>query len=171
MMPKMPLKLRLAREGDRNFIYNSWLKQMEGAYVTHGIPKRIYYAIHPEIITDLLQCSKTIMAVNPEDDDHIYGYITFFPDYENNRLIMHFVFVKSSYRKFGVATALKQSMYDLESDLMDNPSLVATHSTERMCSKNFLSEKWRFIYNPYLLWKDTYGISNDKNAQSHSLRR
>lgn len=161
---KPPLFLRHAHKNDYNFIYNSWLKQIEGSYSTFGISKKVFYSIYPNVITDLLKSSKTIVAVDSTDHEHIYGYITFFPHYEGNNIILHFVFVKSSFRRWGIANALKQAAIDLENEQMKSPKLYSTHSTTRPGNKDVLTTKWDLIYNPYLIWKDVYGIIYPRSA-------
>lgn len=161
-MSKIPLQLRFGQSTDLNFIYNSWLKSVADTFFAHGMPKKIYYDLHAEVIKDLLECSRVIVAVNPEDSEHIFGFIVYHPDYQHNRLILHFVYVKQPYRQLGVANKLKQAMLDHESEHLSEPSLIATQtaSTARNVKgnmlfdlNNFLKVKWNYTFNPYLLWK------------------
>lgn len=153
-MGKIAVLIRSLNLDDQNLIYNSWLKGYGDSYFAYGIPKAIYYEVHAALITGLLQSAKVLVACNPDDETHIFGFLAYFPSYTQRKFIVHYVYVKSSYKRLGIATALKIKMQD-EEDLDDAP-IVATHLT---AEARFL-KKWGVVYNPYILFSGgSYGYA------------
>lgn len=153
-MGKIPVLIRSLNLDDKNLIYNAWLNGFSDSYFAFGIPKQIYFEVHAAIITGLLQSAKVLVACNPDDDSHIFGFLVYYPSYSQRKFVVHYVYVKSSYKRLGVATALKIAMQSQE-DLAEAP-IVATHMT----SEGRFLKKWGVIYNPYILFTGgSYGHS------------
>lgn len=88
---------------DIGFLFSSWIGSYEGSPWAGTIPQHLSTAIHKATIMQLMQRGmKIVMAVNPDDDDQILGFIA----YESSGPILHYVFVKSLLRGEGVAKAL-----------------------------------------------------------------
>lgn len=63
-----------------------------------------YTAWMKPLMTGLLQRSRTVLAVNPDDADQIYGYCVH--TYADDIPVVHYLYVKAVFRGFGVMPAL-----------------------------------------------------------------
>ncbi len=146
----LPLKLREAEADDLNFILSSWLKSFRDAQripdqksaVWFNWPRpsnEVFFNFQQKLIVRLLQRSKCLVAVNPEDLSQVYGFIV----YENNPDIIHYVYVKSTFRKMGICKLLL-------SKSVEQPAPKYTHVTYAV---EFLAPKLNAEFNPYLIWE------------------
>lgn len=91
--------------GDVPFVYSSWLKSFRHAY--RKSPPRFYYAYYHPLITKLLARGDTTvcMACDGADQGFIVGWVcaTRLP---SGGTVLHWVYVKRTYRQLGLATAL-----------------------------------------------------------------
>lgn len=151
----VPATIRDAVEDDYSFIYHSWLKSYRatwdrGANTTRHIDKDVYYYYQKHIIRDLLQESHVMVAVNPDDLDQIYGYCLAQTS-ERGCGVIHYIFVKQSFRRLGIATLLYAEARRRTHTLGRDP-MIATHATGVFHKE--LGEKYNVIYNPYLLFRE-----------------
>lgn len=145
-MTKLPISFRGIEVGDLNFILNSWLKSYRNSYYAIKIPNQIYYQEQKALISNLLGKSQVVVAVNQEDSSQILGFIMFEIGKISLTPVIHYIYVKSPFRKLGIGTellqeAVSQAQYD------EGLPLVITHHSrefEKFCA-------WVFVYNPYLL--------------------
>jgi hypothetical protein len=147
------IKLRPPLNDDVQFIVCSWLKSNRNSDLTNYVNNEDYYKNHPKIIEDLINRSLITMAVDPEDDNHIYGYVV----HENtgSKFIIHYIYVKYTYRNFGIAkkmlTAINPNFGSSETYLssIDRVSI----STKGKRSSCFIKkrDKYKLMYSPYLL--------------------
>jgi GNAT superfamily N-acetyltransferase len=126
---------RSYHEDDRNFILNSWLKSYKDSMVCKEIPSEIYYETQRELVSKVLDGAQVLVACSPESDKQIFGYIA----YEHPGLI-HYIYVKFPYRKFGIGTSL-----------MEQSEVVAPYISTHLPRKHKKAPE--VIYNPYLLWR------------------
>jgi GNAT superfamily N-acetyltransferase len=94
------IKLRPGTEEDHAFILSSWLK----AYFDCGNhyyrpPKKIFFEKHADKVKEHL-AGHVIVATTEEDPSQIIGYAV------HSSGVLHFVYVKSLFRKMGVAREL-----------------------------------------------------------------
>lgn len=126
-------EVRSAYESDKNFIYSTWLR---GVYFGNDwfreIPSDIFYKNYQIYIDKILQRpdTKILIACLLDDKDVILGYVVF----END--IIHYVFVKESWRKMGIAKLLSP----------DNLKWC-THLTP---SGSYLRKKYNIVFNPFI---------------------
>lgn len=86
---------------DLHFVYRSWVNSYRDSEWAGCLPQHLSYPVYSAAITQLLKRGMRItMAVNPDDRDQILGFIAFEPG------LLHYVFVKSIFRRQGVATSL-----------------------------------------------------------------
>lgn len=96
-------KVRYAQEGDMNFIYSTWLK---GLYFSceyfKKIPSQVFFVDYQRIIDSILENPDVFLHVAclPDDQDVILGYSI------TTQNIIHWIFVKESWRKLGICKAL-----------------------------------------------------------------
>lgn len=145
---------------DKNFIFNSWLKEYRNSLFATAnvspfinqngkadlhrlsVPDSIYYKHHAIIIQNLLESSYVLVLCNPENEDHIFGYIVYQP--YNEHVIVHFLYIKSLYRRFGLAKKLLSDITDIK-----NKTIYASHMTEM--ASTYMMRNYKLIYSPYLL--------------------
>lgn len=136
------LVIRSYDEKDLPLIYKSWLVSFRDSnHLESVIDKQIYFGNHKRIIAKILDKSTCLIAANPEDDNHILGYIVF--DKHNGLKILHYIYVKAPYRRLGIANFLRKFAFTNESH-----PIVTSHYT-RMSS--ILKDKWQLVFNPYIL--------------------
>ena len=96
--------LRKAAAADVPFILNSWLRSHYDAWAEpHGIPKGRYYAETHRSACLTLARAECLLAVNPEDETHLLGYVVWEPG------TLHYVYVKHPYRREGLASRLLEA--------------------------------------------------------------
>ena len=139
---KLPVRLRTLTEEDSPFIFNSWLKSYRFSHFGEKITNTIYFEDHHKIIDNILKKNQVIIACNPEDPSQLYGYIV--AGREDSILVLHFVYVKHTFRNMGIG----KTLLDAGGHSSDVAS-VYTHHT-RMADK--LSSKYNFVYHPYLMF-------------------
>jgi GNAT superfamily N-acetyltransferase len=158
-MSEIQLAVRAPNVKDIDFITNSWLESFRDGYFVSTVPNRVYYNQHHKIMEKLLPRSVVLVACNEKDPDHLYGWIC--AEVMDQHLILHYVYVKDSLRRFGIAKKLIQ--YLMKNLPVAQDRLVTTHQTQK--SKTLIKgwKSWdlkpakerygiEFLYNPYLLF-------------------
>jgi GNAT superfamily N-acetyltransferase len=130
--------VRPAEPTDLNFIINSFLRSLRGYPGLKSMPNELYYYEQTKKLDGLIRASKVLVSCNPEIPDQIYGYVIGVPNKET-----HFVYVKFTYRKFGLARKLMEALHPQ----LYNKTLVATHTCRNW---EEVSAKFRHIHNPFV---------------------
>lgn len=140
----LPLTIRHAHDGDIPFIFSSWLKSFrESGFMARGVPNTIYFTNHHKILQKLVQRSKVFIACDPKDTSNIYGYVV--AETIDNTFVLHFIYVKQSFRKLGVGKALFNSFEH------NGSASCCSHLTK--AGEKFLL-KYNIIYHPYTMLLD-----------------
>jgi ribosomal protein S18 acetylase RimI-like enzyme len=151
MMQYAPCTLRPATQEDHSFIYNSWLKSFkDGSPWARYIPSRVYFDNHKLVIQKILKESHVLIACNPDCNEQIFGYGIAQPTM-GRVAVIHYLYIKHSYRKLGIGSALMHELKRLCDHEVTLPC-VTTHAT--MAFESFAAKKWNAIYNPYILGGD-----------------
>jgi GNAT superfamily N-acetyltransferase len=151
----LPLKVRFATNEDIPFIFSSWLRSFrEQGYLARAVPNTIYYQNHHQILQKLVKRSKVYIACNSNDVSQIYGYIV--GEYIENALVIHYLYVKHSFRKLGVGKALFNS-FDHDTSL----AACCSHLTKPV--EKFLM-KYNVIYHPYTMLLDEPAVKDIEGA-------
>lgn len=125
--------MRDMKEADKNFILATFLRGLYyGNYWWNDVPKQIFMDNYKIVAEELLQQSMVKVACLKEDSDIILGYSILSTDFQ----VIHWVFVKSSWRQKGIAKNL----------LPKYPSAV-THLTK--LGLKLLSKYENTVYNPF----------------------
>jgi hypothetical protein len=138
-VPKSPpILLRQMREPDESFVFNSWLRSYRKGVPT--APSNIYYFGQHKVISDILKRSLVMLAIDPEDHEHIYGWVC----YEPRELMtgLHYVYVKHAFRRLGIASTLIDYV---KKQCMDSGSDVCY--TSRTWAGTQLARKRALIFN------------------------
>lgn len=129
----MKIALRQAVESDLPFIFSTWLKGLYyGSPWWREMQKDVFFCDYHTVISNLLSRDgvQTIILCLSEDPDTILGYSVY------TEKILHWVFVKKAFRKFGFSKQLI-------------PTDVTTYTHLTKMGKVCLPEGWSF--NPLLI--------------------
>lgn len=135
------ITFRQPTEADLPFIFSSWLKSFRNSNFAKNILNNTYYSEHHRIIEEILKISTVLLACDKSNVENIYGYIV--AAKLDNMFTIHYVYVKHTYRRMGLAGLLIGAF-----QLDPREPAYYTHDTHMA---NILARKYRFEYNPYLL--------------------
>jgi GNAT superfamily N-acetyltransferase len=128
---------------DSGFVTANWLKHYKNwSPHTKRIPRQIFFRHHHALLQNLIArpFAQILIAHLPEDSNVILGFLAIEEEPEEEPLI-HFIFVKEAFRKFGIAKSL------LEASKLNPNHCQITHWTEEV---ETLSRKFpKLKYNPY----------------------
>jgi GNAT superfamily N-acetyltransferase len=105
-----PLVIRDGEEDDRPYILSTWLNAFALSRTARMIDRPLYFVEQKKVIERLLTRSRVRVAVNPEDLNHIFGYIVGEPPFESGIALVHYCYVKSDYRELGIGRRLIRSI-------------------------------------------------------------
>jgi GNAT superfamily N-acetyltransferase len=151
MKPSVEFAMRAAMRGDVNFILNSWLKSYFRSrewFCSAKLSAREYYEGHHRIIDAILRrdSSSVVVLHEPTDIDQIFGWACFERDM-HHMSVVHFIFVKSCFRGFG----LGRHLFDVATEGASR--IVVTHWTKRLMD-NRADSRYQLDVNPYFLWQE-----------------
>jgi len=100
------LPVRDARVSDHAFIIDAWKRSFEGAAAVRLCDRDHYRVEMQHVIKKLLGKPDvfTLVAYDPEDEDHLVGFACWTRDDMGAEL--HYVYVKKDFRGRGIARAL-----------------------------------------------------------------
>ncbi len=129
------IALRPMKIEDYNFISNSYLKSYRNAPGVSILDNPTYYSEFKRRLDYLLLTSECVVACHIDDPDQIFGYrIGSVP-------VLHYVYVKYPFRRFGVAKALLKE-FDLGKEFT-----IITHQPKRWSE---LMKKYNLVFNSQL---------------------
>lgn len=111
---------RLAVENDCNMILSDWLKSFRRSEFASDMTNAVYFRGHEPLVKKALKRSQVVCAVNRDDPNHAFGWVCFEP---GSIPILHYLYVKESFRGFGIGTALFHHV-------RAGQSFAYTHKTE-----------------------------------------
>lgn len=127
-----------------SFIYATWLHSYKhGSYFAKRITNTIFFKWHHKVIEKILdRDSVKILVASPKEEPNIVlGYLVY--ETMEDKQVIHYIYVKKSFRRFGIATKLlKESGVELKDCSFDHWCF----DTDWICAK-----LPTLIYNPYLL--------------------
>ena len=136
-MDKLEWKIRDGRDSDTPFIRGSWFRSSSGP---HEEAQRLKWRIR--CLTDTSVHAKTLVAVDKDDDDFIYGWICY-SDYDD---AVHYVYTRQSFRSVGVAKSLWLAAGN------KNKHTGWTKAVENIKAvRRENGEQWGLLYAPSLL--------------------
>lgn len=100
------VNLRPASKQDEPFIYSTWLRSYKPSKRNSGVPASIYYKRQGKIIDAILARpeTKSVIATAHDDPEHFFGHAAW-EEYPN-AIVLHYFYVKQSFRRLGIGTAL-----------------------------------------------------------------
>lgn len=160
----MNIIYRAPTQGDLNFILDSWLKSYRQSDFASFVPNKLYFEYHKLIVQDILKRSQILMISDPEDSNHVYGYVVF--EQFNGYNILHYLYIKYTYRNLGFAKAALQVAFpDFLQTEIHLTHLDKSHLRQSKFDKQedgspaiyrqsfFMKKKdqYKLVYNPYML--------------------
>jgi hypothetical protein len=128
---------------DIPFLYSTWLKSYRNDSETGlSVRKSIFFESYRLVLDHILQknTTKVLVACKPDEPNVIYGYMVAEP----NDNVLHYVFVKEAFQRFGIANQLFQQIFPNTS----SGSVTITHRTDH--ARDYCK---KFIYNPFELYR------------------
>lgn len=140
-------KIRLANDDDIHLVINSWLHSYRASPFGAGMSSEVYYREHRDVLQDILEHCQVMVACDNEIGDQIYGWIAY--EESKEETIVHFVYVKRPFRKFGIASTL------VEGIPTHKPWVLTTKPFYVQGSNDQVPKKLRDVleFNPYLILK------------------
>lgn len=136
------IRLRPAIEADVPFIFNSWLRCYRHSRNTQGCENPVYFAQHHILIEGLCKRANILIACDEKNPAEIYGYIC--SETIEDVMVIHFMYIKEMYRKFGVGSFLAET-----AGFKKDAPIFYTHRT---FNAQDLEKKFALVYNPYLAY-------------------
>lgn len=145
-LPADQFTIRTAKNEDLGFILNSWLKSYRDSIFSQSIKDYNYYPYQEERIKGILNAegSAALIVCDPEDEDHILGYVVF------NAFgpMLHYIYIKRHFRGFGLAKYLLEGVKAHWGEYKDQP-VICTHIPKG--AWRTVSRKFKLDYNPYVI--------------------
>ena len=139
--------LRGPRESDTAMIMDSWLRsglqypifasEVGRPPIRLRVPGALLLSQSRTFLQALIPSSQLLVLCNPEDNDHIMGWIC----YEKENPCLHFLFIKFNFRRMGMGKRLLS-----ESGLPQSPDECEV-SWRTPALNFFKNHKW--VWNPY----------------------
>lgn len=101
-MTDLPIKYRPMVDGDRGLIVTTWLKSYRASIP--WLPRAEFHRRYRPVIHEILSrdAAWTVVACSPDSEEHVLGWTCGEPDRDR----LHYLFVKSDYRRLGVGARL-----------------------------------------------------------------
>lgn len=141
-----PIRIRKATETDVNFIFSSWLKSIRNSGYSYGVPNAVFFSEHHKVIERLLKTCTVNIACSESDVSDIYGYIC--SEVVDGLTVIHFVYVKHTYRRLGIGNMLLNSI--------EHNSKAASLYTHMTKQGKLLEAKFNLVYSPYIALTPDY---------------
>ncbi len=142
------LTIRTSTAQDLPFIWNSWLKSYrDNNGQAKAVASETYFTEHRALVGALCKRSAILIACAADYPEQIYGYAVF-EAFAGPMLVLHYVYVKRTYRRFGIASELVAKAR-LAVQQPEGIPIGATHVTRLW--HNHLRDRWGMWFNPYLL--------------------
>lgn len=131
--------VRTPTADDISFIFSSWLRSYRNSEEVQRMANEPYYRLYKNFVDAALRSSRIAVACDPEDLNHLYGYVVFA---DRDSMILHWIYVKHAFRRNGIARLL----YDLAS--RDSDRRQATVCTFATRVFDAVSRRYGLVYDP-----------------------
>lgn len=140
------IDIRDLRSEDLNFVRATWINTYRHSPIGRLMRSEIYHREQAYLIDRLLAHSEVAIACWAKDNNLVYGYVVYEEAWEACPLVIHFAYVKSSYRDIGIFSKLLRSTGYEAGD-----KVILTHPTKS--SKKIAINNENLIQNPFFAWK------------------
>jgi GNAT superfamily N-acetyltransferase len=139
---ELPVRVRSINDNDIGFVFNAWLKSYRDSKFAKHIPSMMYFTSHHKVIEKLLLKANTLLVCNDDDPTQIYGFLNY--EIVDGIFVIHYVYVKHSFRKFGLASMLLDT-----AGYKKDVAALYTHINDTSVKLGF---KKNILFNPYLIF-------------------
>ncbi len=115
------------------FVFDSWARSFRRSPWAGCVPNNLWDAVSRECSKGIVDRGARVVVARPDDVARVMGYSVYEPD----RRVLHFLYVKDSFRRMGVGTALLNEAA---------PDGDWTYSHRTRVSQKFLGS--RFVWDP-----------------------
>lgn len=134
----MPIQIRKAEPRDKAFILATWKRSYQESPVMRWTQsteagRSAYFAHVNRTCAGLLDKSHALVAYNPVDDEHCFGYVVCEPN-----KVVHYLYIKRDYRRQRIASRLLEA-----GTFKAEAALPVSHYTEAL--RTMRGERWRFL--------------------------
>lgn len=105
----VPFRVRSYR-GESAFVAHSWLRSYQSAPAVRNVPVDDYYKFHARLVSKLIDRGQVYIAVHAEHPELFLGHVC--GERDERGCVVHYTYVKSAYRRTGIATALWRALFD-----------------------------------------------------------
>lgn len=147
--------IRPAQADDINYVKHTWLdayRRGGGVFHNHVDPE-LYRRSHRAIIATIMEEHTTLIAYDPADPRIIMGFLC--GDNYPTAPVVHFVYVPSKLRGWGIAKSLMQRL-----GWHEGRPIIASHMT----TDGFSVNNHLVIYNPYFMFHDHRSLLHGKTT-------
>jgi len=125
---------------DKNFFLSTWIKSYRKTEDNKRMINQVYFDNTSIEVEQRVDTCNFIVAVNPEDHNHIFAYIAYTTI--DDVLVIHYAYTKYSYRRYGIFN-------ELLGIILPNPKnpIICTYATGYF---DCLREKYNLMYNPFM---------------------
>lgn len=138
------ISFREMNASDIPYIKSTFLRSFRNSSFTNLTSNKSYFGFFSPLFEELILSPNTVvgLAVNPEDESHIYAWCVW--EKQGPVQILHYVYTKTSYRKFGIAEdLLKATGFNL-----GEPFFYTLFSRDCDSLRRHYKQA---VYNPFLL--------------------
>ena len=125
---------------DKGVVYAPWTRQIRHMQPFDKMGPDEFDEHKEEVITKLIDRCKPTMAAPPGETYQIYGWVC--GEHRDQKQILHFVYVRGVFRRFGIGNALMRLLFPS----LGSERLYFTYKT--VAIKHFM-DRWDAIWNPY----------------------
>ncbi len=109
MSATLPIIIRNYKDGDKNFILNHYLHETSRLFPYKFMEYKMFNIKHSSNLTELLTKVSVALAVNPEEEDHIFSFVVY--EKVEDITVIHFIYTKEVYRNQGIASELINNIF------------------------------------------------------------
>lgn len=95
---------------DAPFVFSGWVESFRSAHAAGPIPSDMYRTLYREILRRVLDRSRVVVAYNLDRPTQLFGFAVRDREDDQERPVLHYVFVKQFFRRNGVARYLVQEL-------------------------------------------------------------
>jgi len=131
------INIRDFKPEDTNLVMDMWLRSYYANMTGYREDGKVFFSNHQKQIEKLNSEEKLVcqVACSSEDEDIIFGFAVFGTDYT-----LHYVAVKETFKRLGVASLLLKSFYK------DRREVTVSHWTKDV---NHIKKIYKVNYNRY----------------------
>lgn len=156
--PRLPFALRSATSLDFAMIASSWMKNYQTSRAAQAVDPAIYSEHQGRLVDRLVREFTPLLAVNEAKPEEIHGWICgaggWLRDGGSPWPVIHYLYVKRSYRKFGIGRTLADALTGGRPAFFTHLPPVREKDPEYFPNAAALVAKLApgSQFNPYKLW-------------------